>query len=295
MTSPCYSMTGFGRGERASDVARVTVELRSVNHRFLDVQVKAPRALLALEPAIGAALRERLERGRVDVFVRRDALDGGGGQARIDAALAGSILQAAQRAAQDLGIAADLSMADLLAQPGVLSVDEPVVDADGEAPLLLAALDDAIGELVAMREAEGGRLRDDIAARLTTIEAEVLAITERAAVLPERLSSRVHKRLEALLGDADVDPARLAQEVAILADKAAVDEEMTRLNSHVAQARELLAAEGGVGRKLDFLVQEFHREANTIASKSADDAISRGALALKSEIEKIREQVANLE
>jgi uncharacterized protein (TIGR00255 family) len=288
-------MTGFGRGERASATARVVVELRSVNHRFLDVQLKAPRALLSLEPQLVAALRDRLERGRVDVFLRRDALDGGGGRARVDVALAGSILAAAREAAAALGVAGELALPDLLQWPGVLSVEEAEVDADGEAPLVLAALGDALTELIAMRAAEGERLRDDIGERLALIEAEVDVIAGRARELPERLSSRLHRRLESLLGDADVDPARLAQEVAILADKAAVDEELTRLRSHIAQARELLAAEGAVGRKLDFLIQEFHREANTIASKSADEAISRSALALKSEIEKIREQVANLE
>ena len=288
-------MTGFGRGERSSDGVRVTVELRSVNHRFLDVQVKAPRALLSLEPHIVGAVRDRLERGRVDVYIRREALSGGGGQARVDAALAGSILAAARAAAVDLGITGDLSLADLLGQPGVLTIEEPTIDADGEAPILLDALSDALAELLTMRASEGARLTDDIAGRLVTVEGHVEAILERADVLPERLSTRLHKRLDALLVDADVDPARLAQEVAVLADKAAIDEEITRLRSHVDQARELLAAEGPAGRKLDFLVQEFHREANTISSKSADEAISRGALALKSEIEKIREQVANLE
>ena len=295
MTAPCHSMTGFGRGERACDGARVTVELRSVNHRFLDVQVKGPRALLSLESAVVAGVRDRLERGRVDVYIRREDLAGGGGRARVDAALAGSILDAVRSAAIGLGVHGELTLADLMSQPGVLTIEEAVVDADGEAPTVLAALADALDELLAMRASEGTRLRDDILGRLEVVEEDVARITERAQALPERFQTRLHKRLEALLADADVDPVRLAQEVAILADKAAIDEEITRLRSHVAQARELLVADGPAGRKLDFLVQEFHREANTIASKSADEAISRGALTLKSEIEKIREQVANLE
>jgi uncharacterized protein (TIGR00255 family) len=288
-------MTGFGRGERTDEHVRVTVELRSVNHRFLDVQVKAPRALLSLEAQIAACARDQLERGRVDVYIRRDALEGAAGQAQVDTALAASILAASRDAASQLGLDSELSLAELLAQPGVLSIEEARIDAEGEAPLVLGAVADALAALVVMRTSEGARLRDDIVGRLDVIEVTVAAITERAAALPARLSSRLHKRLDALLGDADVDPDRLAQEVAVLADKAAIDEEITRLHSHLAQARELLAAAGGVGRKLDFLVQEFHREANTIASKSADEEISRGALALKSEIEKIREQVANLE
>lgn len=293
MSHPRRSMTGFGRGERTSETARVTVELRSVNHRFLDVAIKAPRALLALESRITAVLRERIERGRVDVHIRWEALAGGGGEARLDLPLARSIVAAVQAA--DLGLTGELTVADVLQQPGVLTIVEATIDPDGEAPLVEAALRDALEGLIAMREAEGERLRADVESRLAAIHAEVDTLTARAAEVPLALSKRLQKRLDSLLGDADIDPARLAQEVALLADKAGIDEEITRLNSHVLAAREHLAGPGAVGRKLDFLVQEFHREANTVSSKAADESITRAALALKSEIEKIKEQVANLE
>lgn len=290
-----HSMTGYGRGELASDTLRVSVELRSVNHRFLDLNMKLPRAWLPLEKAIGDLLRDRLARGRVDVFVKRDPLGEAAPSARVDEALAKGLAAAAARAAEVTGLPSDLGVAQLLSLPGVLTFVEPAANVDAERPQLLAAVEAALEELSAMRLAEGERLAVDLAARLDRIEGLVGDIATLAAGAPEILRQRLTRRLAELQGEVGLDPSRLAQEVAMLADRAAVDEEVTRLNSHVVAARELLASAEPVGRKFDFLIQEFHRESNTVGSKSSDERLTAVVLSLKSEIEKIREQVANLE
>ncbi len=290
-----HSMTGYGRGEHSSDTLRVTVELRSVNHRFLDLNMKLPRSWMPLERAIGGLLRDRLARGRVDVFVKREPVGDAAPAARLDEALVRSVVSASERAAELTGLPADLGVAQLMALPGVLTFAEPAADVDAEGPQLLAAVEVALEALVAMRLAEGTRLAQDLAGRLSNIEQLVDDIAERAAGAPEILRKRLMRRLGELKGEVALDPARVAQEVALLADKAAVDEEVTRLRSHVVAARALLAEHEPVGRKFDFLVQEFHREANTVGSKSSDEQLTATVLSLKSEVEKIREQVANLE
>jgi uncharacterized protein (TIGR00255 family) len=288
-------MTGYGRGEESRDALQITVELRAVNHRFLDVQLKMPRPWMALEPQVLALLRERVARGRVEVFVRRDHALGSGPVPRADIDLARAIATEVHRIGEALHLPAALSIDSLLALPGVLSVAEPEVDAAAEAPALLAAVDAAAAALDSMRRSEGERLVADVEARLRRVEEIAVALEALGSELPAQFQERLEKRLETLLGDAALDPNRLAQEVAILADRADVHEELTRLRAHVAQARELLAREEPPGRPLDFLVQELHREANTLGSKAVDTSVSPHIVELKSQIEKIREQVANLE
>jgi len=289
-------MTGYGRGESVSPALRVTVELRSVNHRFLDVKMKLPRSWLGLEQQLTQRLRDRVGRGRVDVYVHREVQEEARRHhVRVDRALAVAIRDETDRLAQDLGMAQDLGPAALLRIPGVLEVSESEVDAGEEASQVEEALDLALVGLENMRIAEGRRLVEALRAYLARVSSLVDDVESLLRDQPSLLKVRLQGRIQDLLGAVDVDAGRIAQEAALLADKADVDEEICRLRSHVEQASELLGRSEPVGRRLEFLVQEFLRETNTIASKSAATNVSALAVELKSEIEKIREQVANLE
>jgi len=289
-------MTGYGRGESVSSALRVTVELRSVNHRFLDVKMKLPRSWLGLEPQLVQRLRDRVGRGRVDVYVHREAqVDARRHEVRVNRALAVEIRDATAQLVQDLGLSQDLAPSDLLRIPGVLEVTEPEVDAREEASQVEEALDVAIVGLEAMRLAEGERLVEALRGYLARVRSLVDAVEDVVRDQPAMIKARLEGRIQDLLGSAGIDAGRIAQEAAILADKADVDEEICRLRSHLDQAGDLLGKDEPVGRRLEFLVQEFLRETNTIASKSSATDISVLAVELKSEIEKIREQVANLE
>ncbi|MBN94174.1 MAG: YicC family protein [Deltaproteobacteria bacterium] len=289
-------MTGYGRGESVSPTLRVTVELRSVNHRFLDVKMKLPRSWLGLEQQLTQRLRDRLGRGRVDVHVHREIQEEARRhEVRVNRPLAVAIRDEVAQLADELGLPQDLGPSDLLRIPGVLEVSEPEVDVTAEAAQVEEALDSALSGLEAMREAEGERLVRALRGYLSSISGLVDSVERIVREQPALLKARLEARVLELLGSADVDAGRVAQEAAILADKADVDEELCRLRSHVEQASELLGKSEPVGRRLEFLVQEFLREANTIASKSAATEVSALAVELKSEIEKVREQVANLE
>ena len=296
MPSICMSMTGYGRGQVSASGVRITVELRSVNHRFLDFQIKLPRAWAALEAEVGKQLRDRLQRGRVEAYVKREVLaDAAQDAVRIDKALAAQLYAQSCALATELGFDEGLRLGELLRLPGVLEVRELDVAAQEESPLLHRAVDMALDELLEMRAAEGGRLRADLLSRLdhsSTLVSEIRTLAQGQVVV---LQSRLQSRVSELLLDHLPDESRIAQEVALLVDKAAVDEELTRLDSHIEQARIFLAQDDPAGRQLNFLVQEMNREANTCGSKSGLEEISRRVVDLKSEIEKIREQVANLE
>jgi uncharacterized protein (TIGR00255 family) len=288
------SMTGYGRGEAAAGGLRITVELRSVNHRFADVQARLPRELLALEPDVLRAVKERVARGRIDVFVRRDAEAGGAG---VDTAAVGSVLMAlrAAAAAVPAGIAVlpEIRLGELLLAPSIMD-GAVATDPEAERPLVLSALHSAIGALVASRMSEGERLRADLAHHLDRIAEEVDAASILCATYPDAVRSRLADRLRDLLG-ASFDPTRIAQEAALLAERADTAEEIVRLRGHVEATRKLLASRESVGRKLEFLVQELHREANTIGSKCDDARVTARVIELKSIIEKLREQCANIE
>ncbi len=288
------SMTGYGRGESEHGDLRVGVEIRAVNHRFVDVQVKLPRAWAPLEREIVRRAKEAVGRGRLEVFVRRDATGATAQQVRIDGALVSAIVEQARGLAGS-GIDTDVTLADLLRVPGVLLVDEADVDAEEEGPAVFEALDRGLRSLIEMRASEGARLDEVLRARVDRVGALTEEVATLAAEQPALFRERLLKRLEDLLEGQDIDPARLAQEAAILAARAVVAEEITRLRAHVAHGHELLDTPGPVGRKLEFLVQEMGREANTVGSKSDDARLAALVVELKSEIEKIREQVANVE
>ncbi len=291
------SMTGYGRFHQEVDGREITLELKSVNHRFLDVNLRMPRGLLFLEDTVRKALAQRLSRGHVDVFV---TYRNGRADARavtVDAALAGAYLAALEELGQVVagtGVLDDRSLMRVAAMPDVLVVSEKEEDAAAVTALCVSALGGALDALCAMRADEGEALSRDLAARLDNLAGIAERIGTRAPLVVTEYQVKLTARLAELL-QAPPDPQRLAQEVALMADRAAIDEELVRLGSHIAQMRACLEQKEPVGRKLDFLVQELNREFNTIGSKASDLTIAALVVEAKAEVEKLREQVQNIE
>ncbi len=289
------SMTGFGRGTFANAEKQISIEVKTVNHRFLDLSVKLPRPLSWCEDKIRSCVQNRLSRGKADVFVTYTELQKPGCTVHIDKALASAYISAFSEAAEEYQIRNDISANTLLRMPDVLAVTGAEMDEALVWEQLQKALQEALGNLVSMREKEGERLRDNLLEMLCHIGNEMITVAQRAPLVPKEYKEKLEARLEALLQGELPDPQRLAQEVAYFADKCSIDEEITRMGSHIAQFREILSSDLPVGRKLDFLVQEMNREANTMGSKANDIVLTRSVLNIKSEIEKIREQIQNLE
>lgn len=294
MSAGLRSMTGFGRGEASVGRVRVEVEAKSVNHRFVDVAVRLPRELSAEEGRVGQRVREHVARGRVDLTVRRDVA-GGAAEVVTDRALFEQLLAASDELLGDRAAAGrDARALWALAQPGVVSTRAVVVEPDDEAAALLAALEQALVALTAMRAVEGAALRTELVSTLADVRSRVAAVAAGVVDLRTRLVARLEARVGALLGTA-VEPWRLVQEAALLADRADVAEELARLGSHLDQLDGLLAGEGPVGRKLEFLLQEVGREVNTIASKTVDASVAHDVVEIKTLVERLREQSANVE
>ncbi len=292
------SMTGYGRGERSGENRTVTVELRAVNNRYLDCAIKLPRAYLFAQDVVKERVGARVARGKVDVFVSIDQTGGEALTVTVNEPLARAYLDALWQLYQiDGGQRMSMSYkpTDLASFPDVLVVERQPEDQQAVQELILEALETALDDLEAMRCREGARMAQDILARAQRVEELTGQIEARSPQSVADYRERLTARLREILGSAQLDEGRLLTEAAIFADKVAVDEETVRLRSHLAQLRELLGQGGPVGRKLDFLIQEFNREANTIGSKCADLENTRSVVELKAEIEKIREQVQNLE
>jgi len=290
-----FSMTGYGKGSASTDGREMTVELKSVNHRYLDVGMRLPRHLSFLEDPIRSALTGRLSRGHVDVFVNYRNLRSDARSVEIDAPLLAAFVAAARQANETLGLQDDLSLTAALRLPDVSSVRETDEDPDALLGLLNGAINGAIDAMLVMRKQEGDRLSVYLGNCADTIESLTNQIAVRAPVVVEEYRVKLNDRIATLLGNVEVDRARLATEVALFADKASIDEEITRLHSHLTQLRSLLVDPEPAGRKLDFVVQEMNREFNTIGSKANDGELTKIVLTGKAEIEKIREQVQNLE
>ena len=288
------SMTGFGAGRGAQGDEEIDVEARSVNHKFCEVKVRLPRELAALEIEIARVVKERLARGGVEIAVRR-APGRGTLAPRVDAVLAGEYAAAFRALRDRLGLAGDVGLQDVLAAEGVVALEERAVDLEGARAAAAAALAAALDALGAMRAREGEALARDVAGRLAQVEVLVARVEGAAPQSIEHYRTRLQERMAELARGFTPDPARLAQEVALFADRMDVAEEITRLRSHVAQMRTLVASDEPAGRKMEFLVQEMHREANTIGSKSQSADIAATIVALKAEIERLREQVQNVE
>ncbi len=290
-----FSMTGYGKGEYRQGGIELTAEIKTVNNRYLDVSVKSPRIFSAHEDEIRSAVREKLTRGHADLFIsfvdKRERskdlyIDEGAAAGYVDAAIRLSSLF--PQLPNDFTLCALMRSADVLRQEETPGEDEELFGA------LKSALAAALENLNRMREKEGGKLAADMLSRMDKIEKLVEEIAVRAPLVAENYRAKMSERIREVLEGVEIDEGRILAEVAVFADKSNIDEELTRLRSHIAQFRSICREER-VGRKLDFLVQEFNREANTICSKSNDIAVTNAALALKNEIEKVREQVQNVE
>lgn len=289
------SMTGYGRGEASGAGRKFTVELKSVNHRFCEVVIRQPRVLSPLEDRMRKYIQNRVVRGRIDAYLSIEECGQKEPLVKVDKGLAVAYYKAMDELRDALAIQENVSLKDLVSFPNVLAVEEPEENVEEWWPVIEAALTMAADQLVTMRETEGGRLQQDLLERVGFIEKLAGQIEQQAPQVVVDYRERLQQRLAEWLADGTIDQSRLAAEAAIFADRASITEETVRLASHLGQARTLLASDLPVGRKFDFLVQEMNREINTIGSKANDLAITNGVLEAKSELEKIREQIQNIE
>jgi uncharacterized protein (TIGR00255 family) len=287
-------MTGYGYAKASVEGMELTVELKSVNNRYLDCSVRLPRGLLFAEEAVKAAVNAVVTRGKVDVFVTAES-GGGDYVVTVNRPLAEGYIAALRGLSREFGLTDDLTAVTLGRFPEVLSVSKREMDQQSIADALGAVVSKALEELNAMRLREGSRLKEDLLGKLREIERWVTVIEERSPETVAEYRARLEQRLREVLEDRTVDEARLLTEAALFAEKTAVDEETVRLRSHIAEFRSLLEAGSPAGRKMDFLLQEFNREANTIGSKCSDAVLARAVVELKAEIEKLREQIQNIE
>ncbi len=288
------SMTGCGTGRVRKDGWEVTAEIRTVNHRFLDVSLRLPRNLVFLEQTIRSGIGARIRRGHADVFLTVRNTETSSVQAEADFDLAAHYLKIASELAEKTGTENDMTVSRVLRMEGVTSVTEREMDQETVSALCAEAVDLAMDQVVLMREKEGANLREDLKEHLDTATVLRGKILVRAPGVVADYKERLEARLKSL-GAEGVDPQRLAQEVAITADRCAIDEELSRLQSHISQMTGYLDAQDEIGKKMDFLIQEMNREANTIGSKASDAGIAQNVVDLKSEIEKLREQIQNVE
>lgn len=289
------SMTGFGRAQRIVDRWDITVELRSVNHRFLEYSARVPRTYAYLEEKLKGYLKASISRGKVDVSVTIQPVSGSATRVTIDHSLAREYLEALTQLSEDLQVKNDVTVSQLARFGDIFTVTRVQEDEDQVWEAVSQVAKEAVERFVSMREAEGRRMEQDLRNRLVTIEGLVAQVEERSPQTVEAYRTRLYNRLQEVLADKAVDQQRVLTEAAIFAEKVAVDEETVRLRSHIHQFRDILDSGEPVGRKLDFLVQEFNRESNTIGSKAQDMEVARIVVDLKAEIEKIREQIQNVE
>jgi uncharacterized protein (TIGR00255 family) len=289
------SMTGFGRGEAHGPAGRIVVEMKSVNHRFSEVVFRMPRQFGANEEPARKVILSKVNRGRVDVGVSWDP-PAKAGRIKVDKELAIAYCNSLKELGEEIGSKIELTLDSLAKLPDVFKVEEGEVTAAELWPTFETAVTEAVSNLIAMREREGAALVLDLADRISKVEALCSVVAARAPDVVKEYRTRLERRIEELLPQGhNVDPSRLAQEVALFADRSDITEEVQRLGSHVAQFRQALQADDAVGRKLDFLVQEIGREVNTMGSKANDAAITTQVIEAKCELEKIREQVQNIE
>ena len=294
------SMTGFGRGEYSDEISKVTVEIRSVNHRYLDIFVKMPRRYSFAEDTIKSAIKERVHRGKVEVSVSVDNIGKSDSDVRLDKELAARYYNVLSelRDSFDFGEESRVSLSLIAKMPDVIVTTPAAEDEEAMAKRLLGATSKALDDFCSMREAEGEKLAADLSARADTIQEIRDHIDKRAPEIEKEYAAKFKARVEEILGGVyEVPEERIALEAAIFADKANITEELVRLGSHISQLRIFLQSDGreAIGKKIDFLIQEMNREANTIGSKSNDREITSSMLELKAEIEKVREQVQNIE
>lgn len=290
-----HSMTGFGAGRAAEGGEDIAVELKSVNHKFCEVKVRLPRELAALEAIAVKKVKNRLARGAIDLTVKRASRSASGTVPVVDAALAKEYRRAIREIAAAAGVPDEVSATQLSMQPGVMRMEEPATDVEAASRALDVALDHALESLMQMRSTEGKAVAIDLLSRLDDIAARLSRLKTLAPQSVVAWREQLSARVAELAKGVAVDPQRLAQEVVMFAERTDVAEELTRLGAHIDQFKALLASAEPSGRKLDFLVQEMHREVNTTGSKSQHSEISNEIVAMKAELERIREQVQNVE
>lgn len=289
------SMTGYGGAKGSAEGLSVSIELKSVNNRYLDVSVKLPRTMLFAEEPIKAAVGRHISRGKVDVFLTVDQSASDDMEVRVNEPLLKGYIEALSSAAEKFGLQNDMTVMSLCRLPDVLSTDRREIDSSALMTGITEILERALTEYDAMRLREGEKLRDDVLARLETISRLTGVVEENAPKTVAEYRARLEQKLQEVLATANIDESRVLTEAAIFADKIAVDEETVRLRSHISQLRGLTNGESPAGRKMDFLIQELNREANTIGSKCQNADIAHVVVELKAEIEKIREQIQNVE
>ncbi len=290
-----HSMTGYGKGVSKRDGKTITIEIKTVNHRFLDCNIKLPRNFLFVEDRVKKAVSSAISRGHVDLYLTYEQSSTDEGAYTVDLELANNYLTAVRQLENGTGLANDVTLSTLLRVGDIVTRQQSVEDEDLLAEMTLEAAREALVNLKVMREKEGQSQKADIASKLGTIEACLDRIKEFAPKVVEDYRELLNARIAEVVEPSLVDKQRLATEVALYADHCAIDEEITRLSTHISNMRSLLEATEPVGRKMDFLVQEFNRETNTIGSKANDMRITKEVLAIKNEIEKMREQAANIE
>jgi len=289
------SMTGFGRCEVSEENRKITVEMKSVNHRFLDVNIKMPKKLNFFEASIRNLLKEYMQRGKVDLFITFEDTSESNVNVTYHKEVAAEYLKYLNQMAEDFSLDNDIRVSALSRYPEVLTLDDVEIDEEGIWKTLEKAVRGAAEAFVQTRIVEGENLKTDLIAKLDEMLESVSFISERSPQILEEYRNKLKQKVQDLLGDTKVDESRILTEVAIFADKICVDEEIVRLSSHIETTKQILSEGGGIGRKLDFMAQEMNREANTILSKANDLAVSGKGIELKTCIEKVREQIQNIE
>ncbi|MCR5664406.1 MAG: YicC family protein [Oscillospiraceae bacterium] len=289
------SMTGYGSAKGTVEGLEISIELKSVNNRFLDCSVRLPRSFLFAEDSVKALVQKHISRGKVDVFVTVDSSAAGDMTVKVNEPLLRAYVEALRHIAEEYSLPNDLGTAALSRFPDVLTVEKKELDAEAIAAGLSEIAERALRDFDAMRLREGEKLRDDVLSKLETIDRLVAAVETGSPKTVEEYRRRLEQRMNEVLGGAGIEESRILAEAAIFADRTAVDEETVRLRSHMAQLKSMVEGASPIGRKIDFLVQEFNREANTIGSKCQNSELANVVVDLKSEIEKIREQIQNIE
>ncbi|MCC8029335.1 MAG: YicC family protein [Lachnospiraceae bacterium] len=289
------SMTGFGRSESSDEYRRITVEIKSVNHRYFDLNIRMPRKLNSFDTAIRSLLKEYIQRGKVDAILTYEELSGHDMAVKYNHALAAEYISHMREMAAEFGLADDISISTLSRCPEVFSMEEHSPDEEALRTLLERTLRTALDQFVEERVREGDRLKQDLEAKLRNMLLNVDKIEERAPGILTEYRGRLEEKVRELLGDVQMDEARISSELVIFADKICTDEETVRLRAHIHSMLDTLEKGDGIGRKLDFIAQEMNREANTILSKANNLETSNIAIELKTEIEKVREQIQNIE
>ena len=289
------SMTGYGSAKGCADALEISVELKSVNNRYLDTSVRMPRSFIFAEDAVKSLVQKHISRGKVDVFVSVDTSGAGDMSVKVNEPLLKGYIQAIKHISDEYSLPNDLTALSVSRFPDVLSVEKKDLDAEAISRSICEVTELALRDFDSMRAREGEKLGEDILSRLNTIDALVKKVETEAPKTVAEYRARLEQKMSEVLGSAGIDENRILAEAAIYADHIAVDEETVRLRSHMGQLKTMISGSSPIGRKTDFLIQEFNREANTIGSKCQNSDITYAVVDLKSEIEKIREQIQNIE